>query len=510
MREPGVKARKYCLGGLFGACVATLLATSAAAQDLSRLQGILATLPQGGWAQVNTGTFSSAWPTGLTAVPESQGYNDPASVVRAWSSFAWNSTNGSILLWGGGHANYSGNEMYVWSAATGGWSRGSLPSRIDLNTSQNFIVDNAAPQSAHTYDNNVYLPVNQQFLTFGGAGFPGGLPLLTNINGVTQTSGPWLWDPTKADANKVGGTTGSGYDPSSLGGNMWTNRAGQATGSNIPTFFVQSVSAARVEAGQDTVYVTSNPGASGWPDLYRYRVGNVASGGLDQWVKVGVSNNAWSFQGAATLDNQHNLFIRNATSSAGADLAVWNLSSFNGTTAIGEIPVQLKYGDGTDFVMSPNTSYGLDFDQQSGLLLMWDSVELGTVYYVTPSIATNGTPNSVWTVTRVVATTPSQPSDVTTRGVLGKWKYVDELDAFLAISEFNTNTGDAGVWLYKPYQVAPVPERGTFVMMLAGLLVMAMRFSPKPRTRVAALGEAPGRLRVLAMHVGRTRLDLLK
>ncbi|MBK9234536.1 MAG: hypothetical protein IPO19_00090 [Rhodoferax sp.] len=43
-----------------------------------------------------------------------------------------------------------------------------------------------------------------------------------------------MFDPTKADPNKVGGTTGSGYDSSSIGGNMWINRQGQWTGTEGP------------------------------------------------------------------------------------------------------------------------------------------------------------------------------------------------------------------------------------------------------------------------------------
>ena len=46
-------------------------------------------------------------------------------------------------------------------------------------------------------------------------------------DGVTKT-GPYLWDPSRADANMVGGLDGSQVAPATYpdvtGGRMWTNR----------------------------------------------------------------------------------------------------------------------------------------------------------------------------------------------------------------------------------------------------------------------------------------------
>ena len=79
----------------------------AQAQDLSRLQSILAATPEGGWAKVSIGNLGSAFPTGLDAVPSA--YGSPAQVVPAWSGTVWDPVNNQLLLWGGGHANYGGN-----------------------------------------------------------------------------------------------------------------------------------------------------------------------------------------------------------------------------------------------------------------------------------------------------------------------------------------------------------------------------------------------------------------
>ncbi|MEP6878733.1 MAG: PEP-CTERM sorting domain-containing protein, partial [Nitrosospira sp.] len=78
--------------------------------SLERLSSLLANTPEGGWVKASTNLYSDAWATGAGAVPNGW----PGAIVRAWSSFAWDSTRGDLLLWGGGHANYAGNEMYVW------------------------------------------------------------------------------------------------------------------------------------------------------------------------------------------------------------------------------------------------------------------------------------------------------------------------------------------------------------------------------------------------------------
>jgi len=59
-------------------------------------------------------------------------------------------------------------------------------------------------------------------------------------------------------------------------------------------------------------------------------------------------------------------------------------------------------------------------------------------------------------------------------GVLGRWKYVSELGAFIALTEMNVSQTDAEVWLYKPL-VTAIPEAGTWAMLLAGLGVVLMR-----------------------------------
>lgn len=467
------------------ALIPLLLATPAhALTGMQRLTSLLGTTPEGGWVQANTNSFSDAWPTGADAVNVNS-YSNPGRIVSAWSSFAWDSTRQDLLLFGGGHANYAGNEMYVWDGATGKWGLGSLPSRtVSAGPYQpSYIVDGVAPQSVHTYDNNLYLPHNDMFVTFGGAVYNSGGRFTTNIGGVEQKAGPYLWDPTKADPAKVGGTTGSGYNMVNVaeGGNMWTNRAGSIDNPALYDFaawHVNGTTAYSEENGKDVAYFTANIQASGNAYLFRYEFGDVRGGGIDQIIQVGDSINSLTAKGAATIDTDHNLYIRTAQGALAnghtAELAVWDLTNPAGGIRH-DIPVDLVNPDGTPFTLANSGNMGIDYDPKHHQLVLWDgnATDPGTVWTVdVPDGPVSGIGASPWVAIKHTSTTAATPHGSFETGVLGKWKYVSELGAFVALDEMKN--GDAGVWLYKPTSVSVVPEPESYAMLLAGLSMITV------------------------------------
>jgi hypothetical protein len=452
-------------------CAALLSGPAISAADLTRVQGILAATPAGGWVQVNTNVFSSAWPTGSTAVSTLYTQGSPASIEKAWAGFAWDSNSGQMLLWGGGHANYAGDEMYSWQASTGLWERESLPSKVlPIPTSINgsyYVVDNAAPVAAHPFDGSIFLPVNNMFINFLGPSWNSGDRGKVYVNGVTSDSGPWMFDPTKGNANLVGGTTGSGYDPSTPGGNMWLNRYGQWTGSEGP-YAPYVTTAYRNEAGKDVVYLTMDQGSSHFPLLVRYTVGDVRHGGLDKWETIGVTTNSVIRGGTATIDSRHNLMVRTAFDDSLSDLAIWDLTKSNAANPNlnTDIPIKLTYADGSNFVTSDDMA--IEYDSADDMFVIWDGSAKGMVWTTRATYLANGQLKPTWIVSQLNSATAAQPDGNFLTGVYGKWKYIPELNAFMALDEFNDTTTDAGVWLYKPLAVA-VPELSTPAMLLLGL-----------------------------------------
>ncbi|MEO6277431.1 Ig-like domain-containing protein [Roseateles sp.] len=431
------------------ACGATValatLSQPACAQDLQRLKTLVDSVSPGSWVQANTSSFISAFPVGSSAVPSS-GLSDSGAVVRAWSSFTWDSRRGNLLLFGGGHYNYIGNEMYVWNGSTGVWTRGSLPSAVFQP--DYMVVDNSAPQSAHTYDNNNFLPINDRFMTFGGATHPYGGIFRAPIDGAITRTGPWMWNPNLADAGKVGGSGGSGFDPSVAGGMMWSDRRLFQSGGVLASH-INGTTAYRTENGKDVVYVTSDGGQSGLPSLFRYAVGNVANGEMDQTEWIGRTTSVVAHEGAGTIDTARNLFVRTiGHPEYPNDLLIWKLTGASSTSVALEIGVDLVKEDGSPLSLALGA--GLDYDEILDQYVAWDGTDGGTVYVFRAEVDESGNLRKQWHATTVKSVTLAQPTGKFVTGVFGKWKYVKQLGAYVALDEYNSQIGDAGVWLYKP------------------------------------------------------------
>lgn len=448
------------------------VAQAHAVTSSERLSSLLAATPEGGWVKASTNLYSNAWPTGADAV-QLDSVKFPGSVVRAWSSFAWDPADRKLMLWGGGHANYAGNEMYVWDGATGNWGRGSLPSKTDVD---GMVIGGTAPQSAHTYDNNIYLPVNDMFLTFGGAAIRTGSNFQTMDGTILRRAGPYLWDPAKADPGKVGGSRDSGWNPDNAAqnGNMWIDRHDHWTGSE-PSSYLNGTTAYATENNQDVVYLTADRNASGFPSLYRYTLGDVRNGGQDKWEQIGVSNHTIGSKSTATIDTDHDLYIKTALvrGSYTSDLTIWDLDKANAANPHSnpDIGINLVKEDGSEFVMTGN--YGIDYDKINHQLVLWDGQDGGGTVWSTSVItdeAGNIGSNTTWTVNEIESSTLDHPHGDFATGVLGKWHYDASLGAFIALDELASTPGgawDASVWLYKPTTVVPEPE--AYALMLAGL-----------------------------------------
>lgn len=454
-------------------------ATAVSAQSLDRLTSLLNGTPQGGWVKVNTTTFSSAFPTGANAVPGQ--FGSAQGIARAWAGFAWDPATSELLLWGGGHANYGGDEMYRWNASTGAWTRGSLPSKFDTSNANYNIIGNGAPQAAHTYDGNMYLPVNGMFMTLGGAAYPKG----GTFQSVSGTTGPWLWDPAKGNANLVGGGDGTGWDPTKAGGNMWTNRYGNisAAGATLPSDFHHVTADNRVEGGKDVIYFTGDQYSSGFIKLYKITMGDVRdSGSTDKWEIIGTLNGSpatggFAYQGVGVLDNAHNLFVRtgfvdpnlyDSIPSSESVFLVWDLATASSASKGIAKPVHLINEDGSAFLLDVYNA-GMAFRSTTGELLFWSGKEDGKVYSTAATYDTTGKLKDTWVVKAFASLTTAQPTNDTLTGTLGKWKYVPELDAFIALEEWSDATGDASVWMYKPMAVANVPEPSMAFLFVGGL-----------------------------------------
>jgi hypothetical protein len=75
--------------------------------------------------------------------------------MTAWSGGTYDTKRDRLIVWGGGHADYAGNEVYVFDINSLKWQRLTNPS--------------GWPPSVHSYDQIEYLPDQDRFFAFGGS-----------------------------------------------------------------------------------------------------------------------------------------------------------------------------------------------------------------------------------------------------------------------------------------------------------------------------------------------------
>ena len=213
------------------------------------------------------------------------------------------------------------------------WERASLPSQSRQDTLGNWnAIDGAsrAPASAHTYDNTMFFPLADRLVVLGGAADSNGGHYMTLATVTTsRKTGPYLFDPARADGNKVGGTTGSHVQrvapyPGIVGGEMWSNREAwlNANANSTPPTeaFVNGCTGVAIESGKDVGYArTANR-------LYRYQMGDLANAASDTWRLVGRYWGGSGTQSSCAYDPQRRLFISTNRNSPAA-FNYWNLAT---------------------------------------------------------------------------------------------------------------------------------------------------------------------------------------
>lgn len=414
--------------------------------DIAR---ILALAPENSWVKLNANRYDDVW-TPLEqrpAPPDAPSVGAPHSIIAAWSSMAWDSNRGNIIIYGGGHANYPGNEVYFWESSTRNWVRASLPSEVKQIAGGHYeSIDGVfnAPVSAHTYDNSEFFPILNRFVTFGGAAFNTGTRYI-HTNG--SPTGPYFFDPALADGNAVGGTTGSQVNPQLfpdvIGKNMWSNRdnlTSSASNAILPNYFINTVSAYAEENNVDVLYLQTNA------NLFRYSAYSNSDSSQDTYEVAGkvAAGSTFAGQGAGAYDPQRKIFVR----TAGSIFTFWNLDQPQGVVPSNVIFTPQVTG-GT-FNLSRLVYYGLDYDHQRQVFLLWDGGQ-DVWQLIPPQDLSSGN----WVLNRVTPEGPSIPQQGSVvNPILGKWKYARALDAFIGL--FDSRSGD--VWVYKPTNWQPEIE----------------------------------------------------
>jgi hypothetical protein len=91
------------------------------------------------------------------------------NVVNAWNGGAVDTTRGRLLVWGGGHNDYDGNEMYALDVGSMSIQRVVEQSSVSDRASCTSALPDGTPAARHTYDGLAYIAHADRFFATGGA-----------------------------------------------------------------------------------------------------------------------------------------------------------------------------------------------------------------------------------------------------------------------------------------------------------------------------------------------------
>lgn len=427
------------------------------------LLDMIAAAPSGSWINVNANTIQSVFPASDFRPIFGGGPNNPETVILCWSGFGWDSRNHRLIIWGGGHANGSGNDVFEWDAVTRNWKLAFTATDVVYNASSGYVTadgDLHSPISSHTYSNNVYLPKLNRFLTFGGAAHSGGNSFRVREGDVIARGlpGGYTLDMSLSGQGYVGGVTGSNVHRNTTvgvdlpGANAWYARDYLLTNpSNVINDLghVNGQAVYSEEAGKDVVYVAGAYGAGTSPWLLRIEYSDPNDYTTDAISIVGSTwNNAGTDAGAA-LDTTHNVFAY--LGDVSYPIYGWDLKYAGPTNNNFRVPAAGFTGAGaTEFLAESLQGMGLLYDHKRGYFVAWSRG--GKLWSITAPSG-DPTPMTGWVVTKLSDPTSPRPalaSEMTVigedTGVHGKWKFAPDLDCYIGLQ--GKTAGN--IWLFKP------------------------------------------------------------
>ncbi len=170
----------------------------------------------------STPGFYSVPNTKLRNVCPSGSFGNCQNVTSAWNGGAVDTRRNRLIVWGGGHADYYGNELYALDLSTSAIQRITDPGLPIASGCMDAIANGSQPNSRHTYSGVAYMAnVDRLFITGGGLSCSGGAEATGNqvwtYNfSATGTGSKWQqMNPSVLGAKPQGTYNGkmASYDP---------------------------------------------------------------------------------------------------------------------------------------------------------------------------------------------------------------------------------------------------------------------------------------------------------
>ncbi len=168
---------------------------------LSTSERALVSMPADSWLSLPGTAFRTFCKARENMALQANG--DCTMVIGAWSGGVFDEHARRLLVIGGGHMDYWGNEVYGFDLATGAWTMVKAASGLGTAPAPSEPMPDGNPVSRHTYDGLAYLRHLSRVFMFGGATAPNGY----------SVDNAWMFDPAagtwRARANAP--LTGAGH-----------------------------------------------------------------------------------------------------------------------------------------------------------------------------------------------------------------------------------------------------------------------------------------------------------
>ena len=120
-------------------------------------------LQPGQWYEASNSNLSAVLP-----IPTPTGSTGPESIMIAWGGGIYDTLRNRLMVWGGGHGDYPGNEIYAFNVNTFAWTRLTNPSPVNSDNNSEYTAD-GLPTSRHTYSSLAYMANVDRMFARGGS-----------------------------------------------------------------------------------------------------------------------------------------------------------------------------------------------------------------------------------------------------------------------------------------------------------------------------------------------------
>jgi hypothetical protein len=301
-----------------------------------------------------------------------------SSLMRTWNGGAFDTARQRLILFGGGHNDYGGNELIAFDLDDLSWSRIADPTAFPNRhpASEN---DDGTPISRHTYAGLEYLPSTDRYFVLGGAPDYG--------PGACGTAGTWTFDLASNEA--------AGYEPS-----QWH----RSTASGEPSTGCED-NAVYDPLGDRVLYITGR-------SLYAYDV----------------AGDAWSSLGGVPRARQSSL----AAAEDGTLVQLGGgLDGYLRYDLSADAPTPSMRSTTGDKAIEAEANPGLAYDPIEDVFVAWSGG--AAVYVLDPTTDT-------WTARPAPDTNAADPGAVTASGgVYGRFRYSRQHNVYVMVDRTRAN-----------------------------------------------------------------------